>query len=64
MSFGFKSLAVEKQERLAELLALNNEKVLESEAKKEMEALLAEEQALQISKSRNTGETAFIISKA
>lgn len=48
VSFGFKSLAVEKQERLAELLALNNEKVLKSEAKKEMEALLAEEQALQI----------------
>ena len=48
VSFGFESLAVEKQERLAELLALNNEKVLESEAKKEMEALLAEEQALQI----------------
>ena len=48
VSFGFKSLAVEKQERLAELLVLNNEKVLESEAKEEMEALLAEEQALQI----------------
>lgn len=48
VSFGFKSLAVEKQERLAELLALNNEKVLASEAKKEMGVLLAEEQALQI----------------
>lgn len=48
VSFGFESLAMEKQERLAELLALNTEKVLESEAKEEMEALLAEEQALQI----------------
>ena len=48
VSFGFKSLTIEKQERLAELLALNNEKVLESEAKEEMEALLAEEQELQI----------------
>lgn len=48
VSFGFESLAVEKQERLAELLALNNEKVLKSEAKEEMEALLAEEQTLQI----------------
>ena len=48
VSFGFESLAVEKQKRLTELLALNNEKVLESEAKQEMEALLAEEQALQL----------------
>ena len=48
VSFGFESLAVEKQERLAELLTLNNEKALESEAKEEMEALLAEEQELQI----------------
>ena len=48
ISFGFKTLAAEKQERLTELLALNSEKVLESEAKEEMETLLAEEQALQI----------------
>ena len=39
---------MEKQERLAELLAWNNEKALEPEAKEEMEALLAEEQTLQI----------------
>jgi hypothetical protein len=48
VSFGFESFTVEKQERLTELLALNNEKVLASEAKQEMEALLAEKQALQI----------------
>ena len=48
VSFGFESFAAEKQERLTELLALNNERVLESEEKQEMEALLAEEQALQI----------------
>ena len=48
VSFGFESLAIEKQERLTELLALNNERVLESEEKQEMEALVAEEQALQI----------------
>lgn len=48
VSFGFESLTKEKQERLAELLALNSEKTLESEEKQEMEALLAEEQALQI----------------
>jgi hypothetical protein len=48
VSFGYKSLAVEKQERLAELLVLNNERTLESEEKQEMEALLAEEQELQI----------------
>ena len=47
-SFGFKSFAAEKQERLAELLALNSEKTLGSEEKEEMETLLAEEQALQI----------------
>ena len=47
-SFGYKSLPVEKQERLAELLALNNEKTLVSKEKQEMEALLAEEQELQI----------------
>ena len=48
VSFGFESLAVEKQERLSELLALNSEKTLEPKEKQEMEALLAEEQALQI----------------
>lgn len=48
VSFGFESFAAEKQERLAELLALNNEKTLASKEKQEMEALLAEEQALQI----------------
>ena len=48
VSFGYESLAVEKQERLAELLALNGEKILESKEKQEMEALVAEEQALQI----------------
>ena len=47
-SFGFESFAAEKQERLAELLALNNEKTLESKEKREMEALLTEEQELQI----------------
>ena len=48
VSFGYESLAVEKQERLAELLALNGEKMLESKEKQEMETLVAEEQALQI----------------
>lgn len=48
VSFGFETLAIEKQERLTELLALNNERVLESEEKQEIEALVAEEQALQI----------------
>ncbi len=47
-SFGFETFAVEKQKRLAELLALNGEQPLESEAKHEMETLLAEEQALQL----------------
>ncbi len=47
-SFGFETFATEKQERLAELLALDGEKPLESKAKQEMEALLAEEQALQL----------------
>ncbi len=47
-SFGFETFAMEKQERLAELLALNGEKPLISEAKQEMETLLAEEQALQL----------------
>ena len=48
VSFGYKSLSTEKQERLAELLALNGEKPLKSEEQQEMEALLAEEQELQI----------------
>lgn len=48
ISFGYKSFALEKQERLAELLALNNKRTLESEEQQEMEALLAEEQELQI----------------
>ena len=48
ISFGYESLAAEKQERLAELLALNSEKTLASKEKKEMEVLLAEEQELQI----------------
>ena len=48
VSFGYESFTVEKQERLTELLALNNEKTLESKEKEEMGALLAEEQALQI----------------
>ncbi len=47
-SFGFETFAMEKQERLAELLALNGEKPLLSEAKREMETLLAEEQSLQL----------------
>ena len=47
-SFGFESFVAEKQERLAELLALNNEKTLESKEKREMEALLTEEQELQV----------------
>lgn len=48
VSFGFEPFATEKQERLAELLALNNEKTLASKMKQEMETLLAEKQALQI----------------
>ena len=47
-SFGFESFTLEKQTRLAELLALNGEKPLETQEKQEMEALLAEEQALQL----------------
>ena len=47
-SFGFKPFPLEKQERLAELLALNGEKTLEPKEKQEMRALLAEEQALQL----------------
>lgn len=48
VSFGFETFAADKQERLAELLTLNNEKTLALEEKQEMEALLAEEQGLQI----------------
>lgn len=47
-SFGFESFAAEKQERLTELLALNSAQVLAPEVIQEMEALVAEEQALQI----------------
>ena len=47
-SFGFETFDAEKQGRLAELLALNGERPLESEAKQEMETLMAEEQALQL----------------
>lgn len=47
-SLGFETFAVEKQKRLAELLALNGEIPLESEAKQEMETLFAEEQTLQL----------------
>ena len=47
-SFGFESFALEKQTRLAELLALNGERPLETQEKQEMKALLAEEQALQL----------------
>ena len=55
-SFGFKSFAAEKQERLAELLALNSEKTLEPKEKQELEALLAEEQALQIRNLETLGK--------
>ncbi len=48
VSFGYESLDAEKQERLAELLALNSEKMLTSKEKQEMKMLLAEEQELQI----------------
>ena len=47
-SFGFETFAVEKQKRLAELLAQNGEIPLDSEAKQEMKTLLAEEQTLQL----------------
>jgi hypothetical protein len=47
-SLGFQIFPLEKQERLAELLAQNQEEILTQEEKKEMENLLAEEQALQI----------------
>ena len=48
VSFGFESFAEKKQERLSELLALNSEQVLAPEVIQEMDALLAEKQALQI----------------
>lgn len=47
-SLGFHIFPLEKQERLAELLAENREMVLTENEQKEMEYLLAEEQALQI----------------
>ena len=47
-SFGFKPFPLEKQTRLAELLALNGEEPLKANEEREMEALLAEEQALQL----------------
>ncbi|MYB96133.1 hypothetical protein F4054_11240 [Candidatus Poribacteria bacterium] len=56
VSFGFEPFAAEKQERLAELLALNGEKMLESEETQEMEALLAEEQELQIRNLETLGK--------
>ena len=56
VSFGFESFAIEKQERLTKLLALNNERVLESEEQQEMETLLAEEQALQIQNLETLGK--------
>ena len=56
VSFGFEPLPVEKQERLAELLALNGEKMLAPEETQEMEALLAEEQELQIRNLETLGK--------
>ena len=47
-SFGFEHLPSEKQNRLAELLASNQQGALKSGEKREMEVLLAEEQALQV----------------
>ena len=61
-SFGFETFAAEKQERLAELLALNSEKPLESAAKQEMEILLAEEQALQLRNLETLEKQLFVIS--
>ena len=48
ISFGFKPFPLEKQTRLAALLARNGEKPLKAEERQEMETLLAEEQALQL----------------
>ena len=48
VSFGFESFAIEKQERLTKLLALNSEQVLAPEVRQEMDTLLAEKQALQL----------------
>ena len=56
VSFGFESLAIEKQERLTELLALNSEQVLAPEVRQEMDTLLAEEQALQIRNLETLGK--------
>jgi len=47
-SLGFRKLPLEKQNRLAELLAENQESTLTQDELKEMENLLAEEQSLQI----------------
>ena len=48
LSLGFHKFPLEKQERLAELLAENQEGILTQDEQKEMESLLAEEQLLQI----------------
>jgi hypothetical protein len=47
-SLGLRQFPYEKQKRLAELLAANQEGVLKKGEQKEMENLLAEEQSLQI----------------
>ncbi|MCH8295928.1 hypothetical protein IH992_33025 [Candidatus Poribacteria bacterium] len=47
-SLGFQKLLPRKQERLAELLAINHQAALTGNEKKEMENLLTEEQALQV----------------
>jgi hypothetical protein len=47
VSFGFEPFPPEKQNRLAELLASNQEDTLTAGEKREIEALLTEEQALQ-----------------
>lgn len=47
-SLGFHEFPLEKQSRLAELLAANQEGILTEDEQKEIENLLAEEQSLQI----------------
>ena len=47
-SFGFKDFPVEKKDRLADLLTLNNQNSLDGKEKLELDILLAEEQALQL----------------
>lgn len=47
-SLGFHELPLEKQKRLAELLAGNQERILTQDEQKKMDNLLAEEQSLQI----------------